>query len=397
MVPNRALPPQVLCSPRAVARVYEGAPSPSGPRAERPRQVLAAPQPPPPGAFLVGRSGHGAIESAVLPLAPSESGTSVRPLRPTDLVALALFQRRAAPGQLAAGTWPDTEPGGVKAATLGLALHASLPRPSSRQAWVARQSGRIVGMVIARPRAGGYAWDVLDLRTPTSDPLVGAELLERVAAHAARCGSRRVFLAIPADGAAQEVARRAAFERYTRSTLLSLSPGFRQERADAFEGRPRLRVDEQPLFQLYMAAVPAPVRAAEALTIEEWRGLHRGSRPWRPSLGGSRQQLVWELGTSLVGWMQITFGQRSQLLEVLIHPRYEDAADRLLRYALLQASPRAPVYLPLREYALSLERAAHQAAFQPVARHDLFVKLLAARVKQPLLARAPSPAQLGGG
>lgn len=333
----------------------------------------------------------------MLLLAPSESGTTVRPVRPTDLVALASFQRRAVAGELAAGTWPDVEPGGAQTAALRLALNASLPRPSSRQAWVAWQSGRIAGLVVARPRAGGFAWDILDLRAPPSDPLVGAELLERVAAHAARSGSRRVFLAISADGVAQEVARRAAFERYTRSTLLALAPGFPQERADAFEGRPRLRVDEQPLFQLYTAAVPAPVRAAEALTLEEWRGLHRGSRPWRPSLGGGRQQLVWELGTSLVGWMQITFGQRSQLLEVLIHPRYEDAADRLLRYALLQASPRAPVYLPSREYALSLERAADQAGFQPAGRHDLFVKLLAARVKQPLIARAPSPAQLVGG
>ena len=132
-----------------------------------------------------------------------------------------------------------------------------------------------------------------------------------------------------------------------------LMPGFKVERTDVFEARPRLRADEQLLFQLYMAAVPGAVRAAEAMTLDEWAALYPGRKRWQPSFTGSRQQYVWELGTSIVGWMELTFGQRSQYIELLVNPRYEDAADRLLRYALLQVSPKAPVYIIAREYQAS--------------------------------------------
>src|SRR5918912_3872692 len=115
-----------------------------------------------------------------------------------------------------------------------------------------------------------------------------------------------------------------------------------------------------------MAAVPAPVRSAEAMTLEEWAGLFPGRRFWQPSFG-SRQQFVWELGTSLVGWLEITFGQRSQFMELLVHPRYEDAADRLLRYALLQVSPKAPVYIVAREYQPYLSSAVQRVGFHLAA------------------------------
>jgi hypothetical protein len=170
--------------------------------------------------------------------------------------------------------------------------------------------------------------------------------------------------------------------------LYVLSPGFKVERTDAFEARPRLRADEQALFQLYMSAVPAPVRAAEAMTLEEWAALYPGRRRWQPSFTGSRQQYVWELGTSMVGWMELTFGQRSQYIELLVNPRYEDAADRLVRYALLQVSTKAPVYVLAREYQTALASALQRTGFRLAAQHELFVKLLAARVREPRLVTA---------
>jgi hypothetical protein len=213
-----------------------------------------------------------------------------------------------------------------------------------------------------------------------------------VVGYAGAHAARRVFLEAPVGVRAQEVARRAGFERFTSCELFVLAPGFKVERTDLFEARPRLRADEHDLFQLYTAAVPAPVRSAEAMTLEEWAALFPGRRFWKPSFG-SRQQFVWELGASLVGWLEITFGQRSQFMDMLVHPRYEDAADRLLRYALLQTSPKAPVYATAREYQPYLASALARAGFKRVARHELFVKLLAARVAEPRLV----PANVVGG
>ena len=91
----------------------------------------------------------------------------------------------------------------------------------------------------------------------------------------------------------------------------------------------------------------------------------------------------------MVGWLEVTFGQRSQFMELLVHPRYEDAADRLLRYALLQVSPKAPVYvIGARVSAVSGARRCSAPASACAAQHELFVKLLAVRVREPRLVTA---------
>jgi hypothetical protein len=312
----------------------------------------------------------------------------VRTLRPIDVVALASFNRRAGATEITAHSWPRVEPESGRVPYLNLMSTSVAHRPGGQRSWVAEQDGRLAGLATARPRAGGLVWDVANLHAPPGANTVAADLLEQVAACAASHAARRVFLEAPTGGRGQDVARRAAFERFTSNQLFVLAPGSKIERTDLFEARPRLRADEQTLFQLYNAAVPAPVRAAEAMTLEEWGALYPGGKRWQPTFSGSRQQYVWELGTSMVGWLEVTFGQRSQLMELLVHPRYEDAADRLVRYALLQVSPKAPVYVTAREYQPYLASALQRAGFRLASQHDLFVRLLAVRVREPRLVTA---------
>jgi hypothetical protein len=317
----------------------------------------------------------------------------VRPLRPIDVVALASFRRHASGTEITAHAWPRVEPESAQMPYLSLVSSSRAHRPVGQRAWVAEDKGRVVGLAVARPRAGGLVWDVAHLYAQPDADAAAGDLLEQVAACAGSHAARRVFLEAPSSARTQDIARRAAFERFSTSDLYILTPGFKVERTDLFEARPRLRADEQALFQLYTAAVPAPVRAAEAMTLEEWGALFPGSKRWKPTFTGTRQQYVWELGTSLVGWLEITFGQRSQFLELLVHPRYEDATDRLLRYALLQVSPKAPVYVAARAYQASLVSALTRAGFRQSSTHDLFVKILAVRVREPSLV----PANVVGG
>lgn len=312
----------------------------------------------------------------------------VRPFRPSDMVALASFTRVARGAELTARAWPRIEPAGGSLPYLKLASGAFTRGIGGRRVWLAHEGRTTSGVAVTTPRAGGLAWDVEHLYASTAEGMDAVSLLEEVAASATRHRVRRVFLEMPDGGRAHLIARRAGFERYSGVSLFVLQPGFGASPVDAYPARPRLRADEQTLFHLYNAAVPAPVRAAEALTLEEWSGLYRDVRKWRPSVGGSRQQYVWELGDSLVGWMEVTFGHRSQHITLLVHPRYEDASDRLLRCALLQVSPRAPVYVSAREYQPALPTALEREGFQHVATNDLYVKMLAVRVAQPNLVPA---------
>jgi hypothetical protein len=317
----------------------------------------------------------------------------VRPLRPIDVVALASFQRRASGTQITAHMWPRVEPESGHMPYLTLVSNSLPHRPGAQRAWVAEENGRVAGLAIARPRAGGLVWDVANLHIQAGAEQAASDLLEKVATCAGSNAARRVFLEVPAGARGQEIARRAGFDRFMTSDLYVLAPGFKIERTDLFEARPRLRADEQALFQLYTAAVPAPVRAAEAMTLEEWAALYPGRKRWQPTFTGSRQQFVWELGTSLVGWLEVTFGQRSQFIDLMVHPRYEDATDRLLRYALVQVSPKAPVYVAVRAYQASLASALTRAGFRQSTTHDLYVKILAVRVREPSLV----PANVIGG
>src|SRR5215471_4024719 len=87
----------------------------------------------------------------------------VRTLRPIDVVALASFQRRAGGTEITAHSWPRVEPESNRLPYGNLLTTSLGHHPGGQRAWVAEDSGRAVGLAIARPRAGGLAWDVVHL------------------------------------------------------------------------------------------------------------------------------------------------------------------------------------------------------------------------------------------
>lgn len=319
----------------------------------------------------------------------------VRSLRPADLVAIPSLERHRELIEVTPLTWPGHDPAIPALRPVGFFLEGLLRRSGRQRGLVASDSSELLGMALSRPRARGRAWDIERAATRTGN--AGVELLEEVARRAGEQDARRVFLETPEGGDGANIARQAGFSRYSSITLHRLEPRFEVEKTDVFQGRPRLKADTHDLFQLYNAAVPAPVRSAEALTQEEWEGLDRAYRGWRPTLGGTRQHYVWELGTAVVGWMELHFGQRSQSIEMLIHPRYEDSADRFLRFAMLQVSPKAPVYVSARVYQGTLVSALHYAGFTQIGTHELCAKMLAARVGAPVAVTATSRVKVARG
>ncbi len=317
----------------------------------------------------------------------------IRAVRPTDLVGLAIFLRQAPGSEITAHTWPKVQPESSHL-PVQQAIWQSLGRGDvSGRAWVVVENGRIDGLAVARARCHGLVWDIEHLHVVEQSRGQAAELLDHVCQEAARRGARRVFLEVPSGADGSELAKRAGFERYTEAVVYRLNPPFRVDKVEGFQGRPRLRADEQAMFQLYNAAVPAVIRSAEAMTYEEWSALHRGKKRWTPSLIGDRHQYVWELGEGLAAWLEVVYGNKSQYLEFMVHPRYESMIDRFVAYALQQVSPKAAVYSAVREYQAALGSALERVGFKLEASHDIFVRQLAIRV----LERKLVPANLIGG
>jgi hypothetical protein len=253
--------------------------------------------------------------------------------------------------------------------------------------------GKISGLVLIRPRAAGLVWDVAQLSAAGAADAVELARWAQERALAAR--GRRVMMDTPDAGPGPEVARQAGFEPYASGVTCTLDAGFSRAADDALPARPRFRADEVGLFQLYSAAVPGQVRAAEAMTQEEWVALYPGRKLWAPAVLGNSQDYVWEMGSRVVGWMRVTYGQRSQALDILVHPMYEAYADRMVRYGLTQMSAKVPVLSDVREYQGGVRAALERAGFRPGPRFQAWYRALARRVPEPGLATLRAPVSPG--
>lgn len=314
-----------------------------------------------------------------------------RVLRLPDLVGAGMFLQKGDAQELTSHIWPRVQPESGHL-PIGTSIWQSLGMAWDR-AWVTGEGRTVTGLVTARPRCGGLVWDVEHLLSQGGDVARAESLLETVGQYAATRAGRRVFLEVPDDERGANLSRKAGFEKYTSTTVYMLSAPFKQSALESLEGRPRLRVDEQPLFSLYGAAVPQLVRAAEALTYDEWSALHRGRKKWAPTLIGDRHQFVWEVGASLAGWLEVVYGQKSQFLDLLIDPKYESMIDRMVAFAMRQVSEKAPVYVSVRPYQTVLGAALERRGFGVSGRYDIYVRQLSVRVPERQLV----PANIVGG
>lgn len=315
----------------------------------------------------------------------------IRVLRLPELVGVGMFLRRSETRELSSHTWPRVQPEAGHL-PMGAALWQTFGMPWEH-AWVATSDRTVVGLIVTRPRCGGLVWDVEHLLAAGGDPEVGESLLEAAGQYAVRHGGRRIFLEVADDESGVTLTRRAGYEKYTTTTVYRMLPPFKFPSLETLDGRPRLRVDEQPLFNLYAAAVPQVVRAAEALTYDEWSALHRGRKKWSPTLIGDRHQYVWEVGASLAGWLEVVYGQKSQYLDLLIDPKYESMVDRMVAFALKQVSEKAPVYVSVRPYQMVLGASLERRGFAVGGRYDVYVRQLSVRVPE----RSLVPANIVGG
>ena len=142
-----------------------------------------------------------------------------------------------------------------------------------RSAWVSVKRQKLQGLVGARHRGGRQAWEIDYLIDGCENGGVVAGLLTQAVQAAGEAGAEKVFLRLESDSALLIPAREAGFFPYQEETLYVLN---RPLAAEAVECRTATPADSYPLFRLYTASTPEPVRRHEAVTYAEWQaGMER--------------------------------------------------------------------------------------------------------------------------
>lgn len=303
----------------------------------------------------------------------------IRPIHPTDTVALVIFGRQACPNE-ATGRLGRR---GGQVPSWSVLLGDWLPLKTQQQAWVSEEGGRISGFISARARPGSTIWEIdriLLAQCETGDTC--RELLEGLSQAGSERGIERIFLRLPSQSSLTKAAKQAGFSHYLTEYL------YQHEGPIPFEFpelpfRPRTSKDEQGLFQLYSATVPASIRQMEGMTLREWQEIQDGARERR-----GRQELLAERDASILAWLKLADEGGTGFFEMTVRPSEEGILLGVIGHALAQFRDKARVSCLVPEFQERLRLLLDEHGFQQVAEHVVLARQLAARVKQHALAPA---------
>ncbi|MFH1484955.1 MAG: hypothetical protein ABIH46_02695 [Chloroflexota bacterium] len=302
----------------------------------------------------------------------------IRPLRPTDTIALTAFGRQAGPSEATArGTLSNQEGRGFH---WDILLRQWLPWGTPQQAWVAEEKGTISGLISVHSSPGSTIWEVdLILLSPSGTSRTCRDLLEGLGLAGAEQGIDKVLLRLPSHSPLLDAARRAGFSHYL-TELLYQCEGPISFTAPDFTLRPRSSKDDHSLFQLYNTAVPAGIRRVEGLTFGEWQEVRSVTR-WKS--GG--QESVAERDGHVFAWLRLVCEGKMGLLELLVAPSAGEALEGVLGHALTQFMDRKTILCLAAGFQEALSLLLEQRGFHGVAQYAVLAKQLAVRVKQSVL------------
>ena len=302
--------------------------------------------------------------------------TSPRYPLPTDLMALVSHDGRVYPNE--AKTWDRLGRGGGGPHPLESALEQWFSFATGKHTWVSVRGATIRGLVSARHRAKGTAWEVDCLIDADDDKGVILSLLERMAQGIVKQKAERVFLRLAAESPLVYVARQAGFFPYAQETLYrcDLSSGGRSAsgvQPPSLPLRPRLKGDTLGLYQLYSAVAPANVRAIEGATLRDWQA---AQEPW----GGRPTSLVLEEDGLIVAWLRFLPGQEGRF-SLLVHPERRDV-EAFINVALAHLADSRTIFCLASARHEPLARLLRRLGFQPAGDYVALARRLAKPVQE---------------
>ena len=253
-----------------------------------------------------------------------------------------------------------------------------LPLRMRRHTWVYVERGRIQGLVSTRSGYGSTAWHIDYLQVDEERCL---PLLDKVSADAAKQGIRKLFLRLPSDSPLIDEARRSGFTSYKTGYLYRYR-GKGTQRAPVTSAQYRVRSisrnDYYSLFYLYSAAVPAPVRIAEGMTLKEWQETRE-----RASWPEQHQEFVLAEDSHLTGWLGVKATKGIGCFNIMCHQLDDDGLEWLVNYALICLDGKSPIFCVAFAFQGTLLRLLGRLGFEQTIECSTLVKEIAIKVKEP--------------
>jgi hypothetical protein len=310
--------------------------------------------------------------------------TIARPVRPTDLVALAASRLQINE----AITWDHLGRSSGASRLLWPAMESWATLNVRPRIWVCTRHGLLVGAASARPRGGRLAWEIDRLALAgDADPDVAEKLLDAAATDAVAERVTRIFLRLRSERVEALHARRAAFAPYLTERLYALHGDLIADGGEVeLPWRRRQRIDGFPLFRLYNAVTPLSVRQHEAISYAEW--IAAQERRGRCKL----DHVLLEDGEARA-WVRAMMVDRVGRIDLLLGPETAGMADTLLAQAVRALGARRPVYVLVPAYAEATAALLERHGFVAEETYTSLVRRLVVldRLAEPTRSRARHP------
>lgn len=298
----------------------------------------------------------------------------IRNLHLTDLTRQVVGGRLRGPDQAFTRgrlVGPKHEISFLELAQLGLT-----PSRLQRQALAMVNGMHLLAVSVVRPRQGPRAWEVAHLYVSPKGEERCDSLLEECVVSVGEQGGERLFWRMEDGSPMETVAWRTGFVAGPHEQVYVLGgEASTDDRYAMLQMRSMKSVDLHDVFRLYNASVPASIRSAYALTMDQWQDAQERTE-------GAADEFVWEREGHLRGWVRVVYEGARPTIEAMLHPD-EGAAARLLCGEALRLCDKGkqPAWV-LQEHQTELLRALEQNGWTPEREYRLFIKPLAKPVKQ---------------
>ncbi len=305
----------------------------------------------------------------------------IRSIRPTDLLDLAYFNRRARTNVVKTRDSLGREESSSLAVIAFVKHWLSLEE--NRHTWVCLRDHRVRGLISARTLAGPSVWEVdrLQLAGGESDDLC-LDLLHYLSLVGGEMGMEKVFLRLPNSSSLVDTAKLAGFSPYLVETLYRLGQKGREGSRESValpEGfRPKASADDHDLFRFYNAVMPDCVRRVEAEALQEWQQIR--NRGWEKR---GKREYIGERDGTIIAWLGLCRLWSPGYVEIMVRSSYEEVLDPLLAYAKARFSDKQVVLILVPEFEGRLRRSLLEHGFEELEEYVTLAKHLTVRPSLP--------------